>query len=770
MDFTFDKSFEINPDLLKPDLIDTFHNILYIRDIKSSTEALRLLNSKNKDNDMIVRCNLFGIIIVFSETSNKYYLFYKDPSFYGEYTKVLAFKKIVNSNTDAYYPEQLEKQLKRLLLYFNPNPIFKLIKNTETIKYKCINLLDFPNDYVIKYSHDMKLAERITRNPFFNEISIDKTSYYNFIIDTKGIVIGEVFDSLENGVVHHLLVDEPEDEVYIAGEIKISNNELEYNFYSGTYSAPQNILPTNPILSYYLEILVGKIFKLYRSGTQPLRKITLIHTILLPRKPFNKEELEFFCSKFKNKIVKVPDGNRCINNTYNDLTPLIKEQIIKDFDLNSNLLCDDSIDKLFPYIAPVVDLVEERTIFDTIENELKKFGLNIKLGTMEELKAQFIKLIEDPLNFATFKEVTTDAYGSKSIEFNRVRPDMSIERKIFTFKKLLASGSFNKTYIYIDKTNNNKEYIFRSSKSNTLENQFKSFYENLKHFILYIIIRKRLGNIKFIPQPYHFGFKKNVVSGSVRSTTLFMIMEKGESTLRTYLEKSTLTPEDIKKIIFSIYCDLYELSSLTIKDGDISTLLKFKHNDFKCDNLVVSKNGAPLIIDFGLSRFTLTDAGKSIEFISCEANSFKTTYYESEPNGFNIIHDMLQLIASLNFVKLIKPEFKSFEILQFINNKNSNILDTEVISNIIKINYSPASINAFQLFRLFYDDFDLTKISPSGYTIEITPAELAYNIGLTLEDRMIDKFEKKYKKYKIKYLNLVSKLKNIESSCSLMRY
>lgn len=600
----------------------------------------------------------------------------------------------------------------------------------------------------------MKLAERITRNPFFNEISIDKTSYYNFIIDTKGIVIGEVFDSLENGVVHHLLVDEPDDEVYIAGEIKISNNELEYNFYSGTYSKPQNILPTNPILSYYLEILVGKIFKLYKSGTKPLRKITLMHTILLPRKPFNKEELAFFCSKFKNKIIKVPDGNRCINNTYNDLTAPIQEQIIKDFDSNSNLLCDDSIDKLFPSITPVVDLVEEHTIFDTIENKLKKFGLNIKLGTMEELKAQFKKLIDDPLNFATFKQVIVDANGSKSIEFNRVRPDTSIERKIFTFKKFLSKGSFNKTDIYINKTNNYKEYIFRSSKSNTEENQFKFFYENLKHIILYIIIRKLLGNIKFIPQPYHFGFKKNVTTGKVQ---LFMIMEKGESTLETYLEKSTLTPKDIKKIIFSIYCDLYELSSLTIKDGDISTLLKFKHNDFKCNNLVVSKNGAPLIIDFGLSRFTLTDAGRSIEFISCEANSIKSRYYESEPNDFNIIHDMLQLIASLNFVK--KPGFKPFEILKFINNQNSNILDTDIISEIIKNNYGPYYIKSPQLFRLFYVDFDLRTISPSIYRIEITPKDLANNIGLTLEDRIIDKFENKYKKYKMKYLNLVSKLK-----------
>jgi hypothetical protein len=753
MDFTFAKSFEIDPALLN----DTFHNMFYIRDIESSTEALRLLNSKNKDNEMIERGNFFGILIVFSKSSNKYYLFHKDPTFPHEYTKLMLFKKMVESYTDDYSPEQLKK----LLDYFDSSSIlvksvFSRIRNTEPIRYKCINLLDFPNDYVIKYSHDMKLDERITRNPFLNEISTDKTSYYNFVIDRKGIIIGEVFDSLENGVVHHLLVDNPDDEVYIAGEIKISNNKLEYNFFSGTYSAPQNT-STNPILLYYLELLVGKIFKLYRSGTKPLRRITLTHIILLPRKPFDRKELEFFCSKFSNSIQKVPSGNRCINNTYNNLTPVIKEQIIRNFETNSNLLCDDSFDRLFPTVTPVFDLVEERTIFDTIENELKKFGLNIKLGTMDELREQFIKLVDDPLNFATFTEgVTVDASGSKSIEFNKVRPDGSVERKIFTFKKYLSAGSFNKTDIYIDKTTHNyKEYIFRSSTSYRFEDQFKSFYENLKHIILYIIIRKRLGNKKFIPQPYHFGLKKDAITKKI---TLYMIMEKGKSTLQTYLETASLTPDHIKKLIFSIYCDLYELSFLTIKDGDILTSLNFKHNDFKCNNLVVSEIGAPLIIDFGLSRFTLTDAGRSIEFISCEP-SIKSIYYKS--NGFNIVHDVLQLIASFTLIN--KPGFKPFEILKFTNNQNSNILDTNVIVGIISSLYGLYSINSPILFRQFYEKFNLRSIGQSGYTIEITPYELATNLGLTVADRIIDKFEKKYKKYKIKYLNLVSKLQNIES-------
>jgi len=241
-------------------------------------------------------------------------------------------------------------------------------------------------------------------------------------------------------------------------------------------------------------------------------------------------------------------------------------------------------------------------------------------------------------------------------------------------------------------------------------------------------------------------------------------MEKGELSLDKYLVKPTLTPEDIKKIIFSIYCDLYELSSLTIREGDISTLLKFKHGDFKCNNLVVSKNGVPLIIDFGLSRFTLTDAGKSIEFISCEPGTDK--YYRR--NGYNIIHDMLQLIASLNMVKkelVVKP----FEILKFINNKNSNILDTDVIMREMTFQFPGVYLGAAPLFQLFYDEFDLENLIESDdyekYTIEITPEELAYNIGLTVEDRIIDQFEYKYKKYKTKYLNL-----KISSRAVLMRY
>lgn len=227
-----------------------------------------------------------------------------------------------------------------------------------------------------------------------------------------------------------------------------------------------------------------------------------------------------------------------------------------------------------------------------------------------------------------------------------------------------------------------------------------------------------------------------------------MIMEKGECTLKDYLEKSTVTDLQIKKIVFSIYVDLWNIDSL------FSNYINFKHNDLKCNNVVVSNTGAPLLIDFGLSQFDLidADAGRMITFKSCES-TIKSRYYYNK-KGYNIIHDLFHLIASLNFVS--RTNFKPFEILKFTKNIGSNILDTDIIISIIKIKYGSEMINSTQLFRQFYSDFNLTLYNPS--TIPITPIQLAENIGLQMSDTIVDKFEIKYRKYKEKYLKLKNKI------------
>ena len=289
MNYTLDKSIEIDQKLLT----DIFHSPFYFQDVQSSLTTLSMLNNPSEKNPFILKARAFGYIIIFSKSSNKYYLFYSDPLFLSKYKAMLSFKASFDTESDIY---SLEK-FNRYISLFN-NPPFNKISNKLPYKLKCINLLEFPNDYIIKYSHDMRLPDRITINPLFNTISSDEPVFFNYIISKDGIIIGRVFDSLENGVVHHLLVKNPEDDVYIAGEIKIHNKNLSYNFLSGTYSAPQKTT-NDPFLTNYLCILVTKLFELYNFGSEQLNSINIEYHNILPRKPFDRKEIEYFCSKFK---------------------------------------------------------------------------------------------------------------------------------------------------------------------------------------------------------------------------------------------------------------------------------------------------------------------------------------------------------------------------------------------------------------------------------------------------------------------------------------
>jgi len=247
-----------------------------------------------------------------------------------------------------------------------------------------------------------------------------------------------------------------------------------------------------------------------------------------------------------------------------------------------------------------------------------------------------------------------------------------------------------------------------------------------------------LGPIKFIPKPYFFGLKKEA-SGVV---TLYMVMEKGENTLDEYIDKKNIPVEQIKNILFSIYTDLYFLNSL------FNEKINFKHNDFKANNIVITSRGSPLIIDFGFSMFNLVDGGRTLQFVSCEPST-RSVYYSSY--NFNIIHDLLQLIASLNFCS--RKDFSPFDILKFVKNNGSNILDSSVIKSVLTRNFGSESIISFGLFRKFYNTFNLnTMVQPN--LVSITPHVLAENIGFLWKDRIIDNYEIKYRKYKQKYLNL----------------
>jgi len=386
---------------------------------------------------------------------------------------------------------------------------------------------------------------------------------------------------------------------------------------------------------------------------------------------------------------------------------------------------------------------------DILRTELPKFGINIKLDTYDNMLIEFTKLItlEKPLlnTFFNFK------YIPESYDFEVFTGS---ENKKYKFLSFLSEGSFNQVHIYLDE-DSQETVIVRNSVGlsirdpKNIEKLFKTFYENLKHIILYILIRHSIGNCKFIPKPFYF------ISNNYNDYFEFiMIMEKGEYTLQDYIEDNYTNMDLIRKQFYSIYKDLYQLE-----------FIKFRHGDMKINNIVISKKLNPLIIDFGFSQFIIDGIKfENLDDISVANNPFYTEPY------YNQVQDIIQLITSVNFIKKeIPQDFDPYKIFEFIKNKKSNILDGELLKEKMKL-VSPENNEYFtDLFKLFYSKYDFTFLKIFGELavlevnpglISISPEELADNIGINPKDYLIETYEHKYLKYKMKYLNLKNNLIN----------
>ena len=155
----------------------------------------------------------------------------------------------------------------------NDNDYENILSNTELLSIKEYieslkkensiyhNLYNFTDGFMLSNlnsKNQIKLNDEINNITFNTEFKI---------IDIGVEIINFLSFVSSNG--HYIKINFDYD------KIKIEDNKLEYNFYSGTYSAPQDT-GKNPILTYYLEIIVGKFFKLYKDGTTPLKEIKLV--------------------------------------------------------------------------------------------------------------------------------------------------------------------------------------------------------------------------------------------------------------------------------------------------------------------------------------------------------------------------------------------------------------------------------------------------------------------------------------------------------------
>jgi serine/threonine protein kinase len=397
---------------------------------------------------------------------------------------------------------------------------------------------------------------------------------------------------------------------------------------------------------------------------------------------------------------------------------------------------------------------------ELVEKYLNDLGLqNFKLNTTDKIRKQVKNIIDaTDTNFCGIFRYPKKPNGE--INFNKLNlfQKNKSHHMIISFeliKDLSEEGFWNKIQLFRDKLG--KEYIFRSAikkKEMISEKEdaylFRSFNENLKHMILYFLLKYFYPDKKYkiIPEIYYFGLLVNPVT---EEKTFVIAMEKENLTLGDYFKSMPTNYLEMRKKIFVIYRALELLNDLG---------LNFKHGDLKYNNILLNDEYKPMIIDFGKSSLQLDD-------LIFDENDFSTKY---ENPYMNVTHDIMQLLCSLFIPKVPKIIMSEdsrkiedyiidvYQIFIFCKNKNNFILNAETMKKIIMYKYCALFIPYTKFYlgsRRGVDLNNLLKENPS-ITIIMRSDELAEELNLTdVEDEYIfSKYEKKYLKYKTKYLEL----------------
>lgn len=407
---------------------------------------------------------------------------------------------------------------------------------------------------------------------------------------------------------------------------------------------------------------------------------------------------------------------------------------------------------------------------DLILKYLKYLGLNkINLTSIPDIRNYVKDIIEkEDIDYCGMFQLKINP--DSTFDENHMRLYLKENKKVkivnFTLvRNLITDGYWNKIQLYKDSWN--KHYIFRSAINRKEihsepddEYLYKSFDENLKHMILFFLLKYYYPGTKYkiVPEVYYFGLYKNP---ETNEKTFITCMEIGNTTLGEYFTSMPTNYVEMRKILFTIFRSLELLNDLG---------LDFKHGDLKYNNILMTIENKPMIIDFGKARFKLDD-------LVFEINYDTSTHYEN--TYMNVTHDMMQLLCSL-FIPKERSLFIAdssqdkedyiinvYEIFNFVNNKNSYILEGEIMEKVMHDRYKQLFI-PYQNFYLKYKmangvDLNLLLKYAPGINFIIRSNELAINLGIDVidDEKIFDKYEKKYLKYKTKYLKLKKKITSL---------
>jgi hypothetical protein len=422
--------------------------------------------------------------------------------------------------------------------------------------------------------------------------------------------------------------------------------------------------------------------------------------------------------------------NKIIICTYND------EDVNDDSDDdNSNELSDNEFNI---FIQESKNIKKESTNKnELILKYLKYLGLNkFNLISRHVIRTQVKEIIErQDIDYCSIFSSHINKDGSVDDRHMRLFIKINNMFNIVNFtwvQDLTTEGYWNKIQLYKDCKN--KHYIFRTSLNKKElssepddEYLYRSFEENLKHIILYILLKYYYSDTKYkiVPEVYYFGLHVNALT---KEKTFITCMEVGGITLEKYFESMPENYLEMRKILYTTFRSLELLNDLG---------LDFKHGDLKSNNILMTRENKPMIIDFGKSRFKLDD-------LIFESLNETSTFYEDP--YMNVTHDMMQLIYSLFIPKKISLIFSEqimnitdykinvYKIFNFVKNKNSCALEGKIMEQIAREKYKRLFI-PYQNFYLKYKLFagvNLNELKKSIPNINFTirSSELAENLGI----------------------------------------
>ncbi len=131
-------------------------------------------------------------------------------------------------------------------------------------KFKCKHFKESDHDLLMMFKHDQRRPEKIFKSLYQDTQILGSLNprYYTFIISTAGVKYGIINDGLEFGTSHLHLIENTDERVIIAGEIKIEGRKLIYNFNSGTFSLDQTKKLTWKDNERKYKIICDNVFKM----------------------------------------------------------------------------------------------------------------------------------------------------------------------------------------------------------------------------------------------------------------------------------------------------------------------------------------------------------------------------------------------------------------------------------------------------------------------------------------------------------------------------